>query len=280
MKLRSTELRKRADPPGPAVRSQSAGTQAIDRALAILKALGSGQASWGLTELAAELGLNKTTTFRILGALERADFVARDAVRQSYHLGPGIVQLGVQARRSVGLHAAARPELVALAAETGETATLEVLVGDEVLILDEVHGRFLVGSSPEVGTRWPAHAASTGKVLLAAARFEPGAARPGPAPRRRLARLAPNTITSRARLDEELAGIWRRGYAVGVEEVEAGFVAVGAPVRNSDGRTVAALSVGGPKHRLSGPRVVQLAATVRDAANRVSQRLGAPVPGR
>lgn len=270
MKQRSTNSRKRSAP-----QPHAAGTQAIDRALAILTTLGGSRADWGLTELAAELGLNKTTTFRILGALERARFVVRDAARQSYRLGPGVVQLGMQARRSAGLHDAARPVLEALAAETGEAATLEVLVGEEVLILDEVRGRFLVGSSPEVGTRWPAHAASTGKVLLAAARFAADGAGP-PASRGRLARLAPNTITSRAALDAELAEVWRRGYAVGSEEVEPGFVAVGAPVRNAEGRAVAALSVGGPKHRLTSARVTELAALVRQAADRVSERLGAP----
>jgi DNA-binding IclR family transcriptional regulator len=279
MKQRSTKPRKRSAPEG-----QAGGTQAIDRALAILKTLGGARADWGLTDLAAELGLHKTTVHRILGALEREGFVARDPERQTVSLGPGVIQLGIQARRSAGLHDAARPVLEALAAETGETATLEVLVGDaEVLILDEVHGRFILGGSPEVGTRWPAHAASTGKVLLAAARFEGGAggavgaARAGVA-HGRLARLGPKTITSRERLERELAEVWRQGHAVGMEEVEAGFVAVGAPVRNPDGRTVAAISVGGPKARLGGARVPQLATLVRQAADRISARLGAPPP--
>src|SRR3954451_15074627 len=140
MKQRSTTPRKRSAPEG-----QGGGTQAIDRALAILQTLGGARADWGLTDLAAELGLHKTTVHRILGALERAGFVARDPARQTVSLGPAVIQLGIQARRSAGLHDAARPVLEALAAETGETATLEVLVGDEVLIVDEVHGRFILG---------------------------------------------------------------------------------------------------------------------------------------
>ena len=262
---------------------QASGTQAVDRALAVLAALGTTRVEASLSELAAELGLNKTTVFRLLGALEREGFVARSVERQTYCLGPALIRLGTQARRATGMHDAAHPVLSALAAETGEAATLEVLVGDEVLILDEVHGRFLVGSSPEVGTRWPAHAASTGKVLLAAVRFESetGAGRPraADAPTGRLARLTPNTITSRAALERELAEVWRAGFAVGLEEVELGYVAVGAPVRNHEGRVVAAISIGGPVSRLDGSRIPALSTLVRQAADRISTRLGAPAPG-
>ena len=142
-----------------------------------------------------------------------------------------------------------------------------------------MRGRFLIGSSPEIGTRWPAHATSTGKVLLAAARYEQSAPADGPSRVKRparLARLAKNTITSQARLDRELAKVWRTGYAVGQEEIEAGFVAIAAPVLNVEARTVAAISVGGPTVRISGARVAELGALVRAAADEVSRRLGAP----
>lgn len=251
------------------------GTQAVARALAILQAFDAARPEWRLNDLAAELGLHKTSVFRLLGALEREGFVARDAERQSYRLGPSLIALGTQALRSTDLHAVAHPVLRSLASETGEAATLEVLVGDEVLILDEVQGRFLLGSRPEIGTRWPAHAASTGKVLLAAARFEGGGDPEGRTPPRgRLARLAPNTITTRARLDRELAQVWRLGFAVGTEEIERGFTAVGAPVRNFERRVIAAISVGGPMARISA-RIPQLAERVREAADRISERLGA-----
>jgi IclR family acetate operon transcriptional repressor len=255
----------------------ASGTQAVDRALAVLLALGEPRPAPGLTELSVELGLHKTTVFRMLGALERTGFVMRDVDRQGYRLGPTLLRLGAQARRATGLHDAAHPTLEAIAAETGETATLEVLVGDEMLIVDEVRGHFLVGSRPEVGTRWPAHATSTGKVLLAAARADAATAtRAAQEPRARLARLGPNTITSRAVLARELAEVRRNGYAVCREEVEAGFVAVGAPVRNADGLVIAAISIGGPTARLTVARTMQLASLVRQAADRISQRLGMP----
>ena len=268
MKQRSTNGRNGA----------AAGTRSVERALEVLRAVGESRGEPGLSDLADGLGLHKTTVFRLLGALERAEFVVRDDDRQRYQLGPALFRLATQARRATGLHEAARPELEALAHDVGETATLEVLVGHEVLILDEVHGRFLVGGAPEVGKRWPAHATSTGKVLLAAAAAE---GERGSAPARRtssgrLVRLGPRTITTRAALERELEKVRRDGYAVGMEELEPGFVAIGAPVRNAHGRTVAAVSVGGPKARLSSTRVRSVAARVRRAADRISRRLGDP----
>jgi len=263
------------------------GTQAVVRALAILEALGGASGERGLSELAADLALNKTTVFRLLGALERRGFVARHGTHGAYSLGPNLISLGARASRATSLPAAARPTIERLAALTGETVTLEVLVGDEVLIMDEVRGRFLVRTMPEVGMRWPAHATSTGKALLAAGRFGPGAAGARPAsagaaaaaPRlERLERLTPATITTRERLDEELADVWHRGFAVANEELEPGFIAVGAAVTGVEGRAVAAVSVGGPVARIGVDRTGALGALVRDAANEISRRLGAALP--
>ncbi|MEO8337833.1 MAG: IclR family transcriptional regulator [bacterium] len=253
----------------------ASGTQAVDRALGVLVALGESRPAPGLSELSIELGLHKTTLFRMLGALERTGFVERDAGQHGYRLGPTLLRLGAQAKRSTGLHEAARPILTELAGTTGETATLEVLVGDEVLILDEVHGHFLIGSRSEVGTRWPAHATSTGKVLMAAAQFDPGnesrsATQALPA---RLTRITPNSITSRAAFERELMKVWNAGYAVAREELEPGVLAIGAPVRNADGRAVAAISVAGPVARLEAARISALATIVRQMAIRISARL-------
>lgn len=248
------------------------GTQAVDRALGVLVALGEARPAPGLSELSLELGLHKTTLFRMLGALERTGFVERDAAQHGYRLGPTLLRLGAQAKRATSLHDVARPILTELAATTGETASLEVLVGDEVLILDEIQGQYLIGSRSEVGTRWPAHATSTGKVLLAAARLDGGSVT-----RRtvlaRLARITPHTITSRTAFDRELSKVLKAGYAVAREELEPGVVAIGAAVHNADGRAVAAISVTGPVTRLEAARVTAVAAIVRRMAARISARL-------
>lgn len=128
-----------------------------------------------------------------------------------------------------------------------------------------------MGASSEVGTRWPAHATSTGKVLLAAAR---GSGEPGRLAHR-LRRVTSRTITDPARLERELDRVQERGWAAAVEELETGYVAVGAPILDHAGRALAAISVGGPASRLTARRIPRLARRVVDGARRISVRLGA-----
>lgn len=245
------------------------GTRAVARAIAVLKAFGGARSAWGVTELANELSLNKTTVFRILHTLEQEGMLTRDPGRDVYHLGPELIVLGAHALRSVDLRIVAHSQLESLAERTGESATLEVLVGNDTLILDEVLGRFFLGSGGEVGTRWPAHATSTGKVLLAAL------ARKGGTLPRRLEARTKKTITSLARLKRELALVQETGYSVALEELEPGFVAIGAPVHDHEGQVIAAISVSGPTGRIPGERIPALGVLVRSSADEVSRNLGA-----
>lgn len=257
---------------------QAPGTQAVVRALGILRALAEARSELGLGALADTLGLHKTTVFRLVGALAQEGFVVHDSARQSYRLGPTLLWLGAQARRSTGLHAAARPALVALAAAVDETATLEVLVGDEVLIVEEAQGPYLLGASTEVGMRWPAHATATGKVLLAASP-EPHELLLKPQPSGALARVGPRSITCVRELAGQLPQVRAAGAAVTFEELEAGFTAVAAPVSDARGRVIAAIGVGGPSSRLAEGRLDVVTAHVRAAAGEVSRALGAaPAP--
>lgn len=247
-----------------------AGTQSVRRAIGLLKVFSPERPEWGLSEIARASRLNKTTAYRLLTALEAEGMVARSALSEAWRLGNEAIALGALALRSNDLLTAARPELESLSRETGETASLEVLVGDEVVILDGVEGPSLVGASSEVGTRWPAHATSTGKVLLAAGLRPAGSRRPRP-----LRKLTPRTITDPARLERELDRVRKRGWATAAEELEVGYVAVGAPILDHAGRPLAAISVGGPAGRLSGRRIPALARRVVESARRISVRLGA-----
>ncbi|MEP7327163.1 MAG: IclR family transcriptional regulator [Gemmatimonadota bacterium] len=257
MKLRTTKGER-----------QVTGAQAIGRAFSILRMFSDETPEWNLAELSRKVGLTKTTSFRLLGALEHERMVARNRPSGSYRLGPRAIELGSLAQRSNSLHRAAHEELIALSEATGETTSLEILIGTHVLVLDEIQGRHKLSPAPFIGSRWPAHTASTGKVLLAAAGGWPaGSPRP--------VRLTPQSITSVARLNAELAAVTKRGYAVAIEELEAGYVAVGAPVRNHHRSVVAAISAGGPSIRFTAQRIPRIAKAVCEAAERISQRLGA-----
>jgi IclR family acetate operon transcriptional repressor len=241
------------------------GTQAVVRAVRLLKACAAHPAP-RLGDLCRSQGLHKTTAYRLLSALQNEGLLERTE-DEAYRLGPEMIAFGNRALGAPQLRDAARRELDALAEATRETATLEVLAGDEVLILDEAMGGRVVGTLPSVGTRWPAHATSTGKVLLA--HRSNGHAHPRPLPA-----FTARTIVDPAVLARELARVRRRGYAVSAEELENGFVAVGAPVHAADGTVVAAISVGGPRTRLTAPRITEGARLVRTAAARISRTLG------
>ncbi|MEO8334077.1 MAG: IclR family transcriptional regulator [bacterium] len=249
------------------------GTQAVRRAFAVLKAFDSEHPQWSVSDLSRHIGLHKTTTFRLLGALVHEGMLEREEVTGTYRLGPELIALGSQALRSTDLYNASHSELEAVARDTGETATIEILVGDEVVILDEVHGRFLVGGRPDFGLRFPAHATSTGKLLLAAERSENAGVKR--AKRGRLAKLTSKTITDADELEKELTKVLRQGFATAIDEIEDGFAAVGAPIFNVAGKMVAAISVGGARPRFTRVRIAELTKRVREAADRISRRLGA-----
>jgi DNA-binding IclR family transcriptional regulator len=163
-----------------------------------------------------------------------------------------------------------RPLLESLAQECDEAATLEVLTGSHVLIVDEVSSRHPMGMSQDVGSRLPAHATATGKLLLAYAPEEERTS----GLRLPLAPLTDKTIVDLSQLHMQMAGIRQQGYAVAVEELEPGFVAVAAPIYDRERHVAAAISIGGSSLRLTGERQPELAVLVQMAARQISRQLG------
>jgi DNA-binding IclR family transcriptional regulator len=217
-----------------------------------LKIFSNERPEMSLAELSKTSGLNKTTTHRLLRALQSEGLIERNAATSAYSLGAGLMALGVQALSSSDLRRRVRPLLRMLAKETGETATLEVPVEDSMLILDEVAGSHVLGTAGNIGTRWPIHATSTGKVWLA---FEDAGLE------RLQEELQPLTARTEVRKDAfpaQFVEIRRRGYAVTVDELEDGFTAVATVIRGAHGDVQGTLSIGGPTQRLSAARRAEL----------------------
>jgi len=240
------------------------GAQAALRAVRLLKLFTNERPEMSLAELSRAAGLNKTTTHRLLRALQSESLIDRNPATSAYSLGAGLMALGVQALASSDLRRRVRPVLRALARETGETATLEVPFEDSMLILDEVAGRHVLGSAGNIGTRWPIHATSTGKAFLAF--DEAGLERLEDS----LQPLTANTLTGKGALEAQLAEIRRRGYAVTVDEIEEGFAAVATIIRGVLGDVQGALSIGGPTQRLTPARRAELGAILCRAAQRLN----------
>ena len=134
------------------------GAQAALRAVRLLKLFSLEKPELTLTQLSLGAKLNKTTTHRLLRALQSESLIQRNSLTGRYSLGNGLMALGVQALSSSDLRRRARPILKILARDTGETAQLEVPVEDGMLIIDEVTGRHVVAASGNIGTSWPMHA--------------------------------------------------------------------------------------------------------------------------
>ncbi len=247
-----------------------AGAQAVLRAISLLKAFPPERPERDVAELANEAGLSRSTTHRLLAALESEGLVARSPGSARYRLGPATVVLGARALRAVSLRETVHEELESLAEETEETATLEVLSEGGMLILDEVLGAHLVGASPSLGTAWALHATSTGKALLAElprAKTDKLLAQP-------LTRFTEHTIVSLEDLEAELSRVRDDGFATVSGELEEGYAAAGAVIRVPMSEPYATLSVGGPSARLESSALRELGALVKARADEVSRRLG------
>jgi len=250
--------------------SASTGVQSVDRAVSVLEILAQrGEA--GVSEVAAEIDVHKSTAFRLLGALEARGLVEQTAERGKYRLGFGIVRLAGAVTGRLDVTQQGRQVCERLSEEIGETVNIAVLQEHFAVNLHQVRGPGAVGTHNWVGQLTPVHATSSGKVLLAHLSEKERAdvlAASG------TKGLTPHTLTSRAKLENDLALARERGYAVTLEELEIGLHAVAAPIRDRDGGVVAALSASGPAYRFTEERLHELAPLLMKGAREISHRMG------
>ncbi len=249
--------------------------QSVDRAVHILELLAQRGAS-GVTEIAAQLGVHKSTAFRLISVLEGHQLVEQVRDHGKYHLGLGIIRLAGATAAQLDLTREGQQVCERLASELGETVNIAVLEEFWVINISQVRGPAAVASHNWVGQLTPPHATSSGKVLLASLAdgvVDRLLARP-------LQRYTPRTITASDDLRAQLAAVRELGYSITVEELEIGLNAVAAPIRTLGDEIIAALSVSGPSYRLGEERVHEAAALVMAAAAEISRRLGYREPPR
>jgi DNA-binding IclR family transcriptional regulator len=246
--------------------------QVLDRVFRILDLLERGEAA--LPQIAPALALHKSTAHRLLTILETRGFVERNGAGK-YRIGPRVIELGLAALAKLDLYEVAGPHLRALADATGETAHLAILRNGEIVSLMTADGRQTLRAPGAIGDRKPAYCTAIGKAMLAHAE-------PGPLSEllktRSLPAFTPRTITSPKRLQSDLKTTLERGYAVDNEEWELGLRCIGAPVRDSSGVVMAAVSISGPVFRIKPARVAALGAVVVDHAAGLSRALGFLTP--
>ena len=249
----------------------AAPVQSVDRAITILKVL-AGQGELSITEIAAALGVHKSTAFRLLATLEAHRLVEQVNDRGRFRLGVGNLHLAGATTARMDVVSEARPVTRRLAADTGETVNLTVRSEDSALYIDQAidqGGNGTLQSHNWIGQRIPLHATSNGKVLLSEL---PDADLALAVPR--LQRFTDRTVVSRDGLREMLAGVRRDGYALAVDELEEGLTAAAAPIRGHHGEIIASISISGPSLRLTSERLEATVPLVVAAALEISHRLG------
>ncbi len=253
-----------------AVDLQSGGLQSVNRAIAVLKILAR-TGSAGVTEVAEEMGVHKSTISRLLRALE-AQGMAQSSARGQYQLGLGILHLANAIPMRLDLTREARPVLEALATKFGETVNLAIMNSDHVVNIDEAFGPSTLAATQNwMGRLTPIHATSSGKVFLASL----SAAQRGriledlgmPAVTKR-------TITSRRALEAQLLAVASRGYATVQGELEDGLNGIAVPIRSHEGVVIGALSVAGPSFRFDPEQVPGLVEELKAASQKISENMG------
>jgi DNA-binding IclR family transcriptional regulator len=221
-------------------------------------------------DAARALRVHPSTASRLLGTLETSGMVERDPVTRRFQLGARVLGLAASAVQRLPIVSQARTELEELSAATSETANLAILDRLHVVYVDQVTPAQTVVMASWVGRRSPAHASSSGKVMVAFGdpRTREALLRRG----RRLEALTSRTVTDPRTLATLLDEVRRRGYAASSGELEDGLVSVAAPVL-VDGRAVAAVSVSGPSFRLPARDLPRLARHVMDAAAAAGHRM-------
>jgi DNA-binding IclR family transcriptional regulator len=251
------------------------GLHSVRNAARLLREFTGDRRELGVTEVARRLGISTSTAFRLLTTLTEERLLERADAGGRYRLGMTVYELGMAVFPHTGLHEAAVPVLANLRHVTGETVQLAVLDHLEVVFVERLESPQTLRYVAGVGHRIPAHASSTGKVLLAflppdvlAARltdWEP-------------VRLTRHTIVNKAALLTDLRRVAERGWAQNVEEGTLGAVSVGTPIRDASGDVVAALSVVLPVGRASRQAVRRCVAAAVEAAAAISGRLRPPGP--
>ncbi|MGH3517632.1 MAG: IclR family transcriptional regulator [Haloechinothrix sp.] len=248
---------------------RSGGVQSVERAITILEFLA--RDGWsGVTDVGNELGVHKSTAFRLLSTLERRGLVEQHADSGKYRLGAGLAHLARGIAVDPGITQQARYGCEWLARQTDETVTLTVLEDTECVTIDQIVSSSTVISRSWLGRRTPVHCTSPGKVFLA---FLP-ADRQAVLIDRVHERYTDRTIVDPAELRTEIERVRADGYATNFDEFEGGLTAAAAPVRAADGTVVAAIGVSGPSYRLAEHQLLELAPSVREAADLASARLG------
>ena len=251
-------------------------SQSLERGLAILSAFRSGRPMLGVTELAREVGLSRSTAHRYVSTLATLGYLHKDAETHKYRLGPRVLDLGFSALNSMELREVAAPHLRELSDQTGYTVNMAVLDGLDIVYVERCRsartGQREIDLNLHVGSRLPAYCTSLGKVLLA---YLPDDERTAALAQIDFARRGPNTLLSENDHSAELQQVRKDGFEINNEELAYGLRSIAAPIFGHDGRPAAGVNLAVHRTMVSMKELVaDLSSRLRRAAETISAQLG------
>jgi IclR family acetate operon transcriptional repressor len=249
--------------------NMSESIRAVDRALDILLCFTRQTPQLTMTQIADQVGMNKSTVHRLLGTLERKRFLQRDPSTGLYHLGIRLFQMAYLTLKQNDLRKHAAPFLHRLCEQHRETITLSVLDDTDVLFLDVVESPQRVKLAASIGQRIPAFATAAGKALLA---FLPDEVakkviEPG------MQQFTPRTIQSPDAFYKDLYQTRERGFSISEQEYEEGINAVASPILDPTGQPIAAITAAGPAYRLLREQMIEIGPDIVATAQEIAQAL-------
>jgi IclR family transcriptional regulator, KDG regulon repressor len=245
--------------------------KSVSRALDIIQLISMKKGGMGVTEIANQIDINKSSVYRILSTLVLYGFIEQDELTGRYKLGYKFLEISSKLLESIDLREEAKPFLLELEEETNEVIHLVVYDQGEVVYIEKLEGNEVLRMHSKVGKRAPMHCTSVGKAILA---HLPTNDVIEILDRKGMPMHTDQTITDKDRFLKELIGVKQKGYALDLEENEYGITCIAAPIFDHLEKVVAALSISGPTMRMSGERMEELKIRIPQIAKQISARLG------
>jgi len=243
----------------------------LDKSLSVLELLLQQGSAMNMTEISERLEIYPSTIHRILATLKHWGYVEQDSHTQKYQLGLKALELGMAKLHQMDLVREAIPYLKELVNQCNETVHLGVLEEGEVLYLAKEESSQTIRMISYVGKRAPLHCTALGKVLLAYLSAEEKKKILG---EKALPRFTDNTITDKRELEKEFGKVKEQGFALDREENEKDVCCIAAPIRNYQGKVIAAVSISGPVFRIDVNTQNNLKEALVETSEKISKRLG------
>lgn len=248
------------------------GIQSVKRAVYILERLASSKNGATASEIARELGVNRSTVFRLMETLIEAGYVRQSTLTKRYHLTMKLFTLGSNLLDEMDIRSHARPVLESLQKETGHTVHLGLRDQNEVVYIDKITGTNPIQMYSRIGRRAPLYCTGIGKAILA---FMKDDEINQFLKNTKLIKFTPNTIVDSSKLWEEIKKIREKGYALDNEEHEIGIRCVAAPIFDYSNEVIGSISLAAVVITLGDKSIEEFADKVMQAAKTVSDLLGA-----